>query len=78
MGRNRYGGRLASLASRWVACLLANTLALRHLFSTVANSLCLLSCCAACNNPIFSDIVPTHLRNLIFAFDRCGKKLFSA
>lgn len=74
MGRNRYGGRLAS---RWVACL-PSTLALQHLFSTVANSLCLLSCCAACNNPIFSEIVPTHLRNLIFAFDRCGKKLFSA
>lgn len=32
----------------------------------------LLLCAAACNNPVFSEIVPTHLRNLIFAFDRCA------
>lgn len=25
----------------------------------------------ACNNPIFSVLVPAHCRNLIFAFDRC-------
>ena len=24
----------------------------------------------ACNNPIFSEIVPTHMRNMIYAFDR--------
>ena len=25
----------------------------------------------ACNNPAFADIVPPHMRNLVFAFDRC-------
>lgn len=25
----------------------------------------------ACNNPAFADIVPAHMRNLVFAFDRC-------
>lgn len=25
----------------------------------------------ACNNPVFAEIVPPHLRNLIYAFDRC-------
>lgn len=25
----------------------------------------------ACNNPAFADIVPGHMRNLVFAFDRC-------
>lgn len=25
----------------------------------------------ACNNPIFSLLVPAHCRNLIYAFDRC-------
>lgn len=26
----------------------------------------------ACNNPIFAAIVPPKLRNLVYAFDRCG------
>lgn len=26
----------------------------------------------ACNNPVFAEIVPPHLRNLVYAFDRCG------
>jgi MFS family permease len=26
----------------------------------------------ACNNPIFAEIVPAHLRNLAYAFDRCS------
>ena len=25
----------------------------------------------ACNNPVFAEIVPPHLRNMIYAFDRC-------
>ena len=25
----------------------------------------------ACNNPAFAEIVPPHMRNMIFAFDRC-------
>lgn len=25
----------------------------------------------ACNNPIFAEIVPPHLRTLVYAFDRC-------
>ena len=25
----------------------------------------------ACNNPAFADIVPPHMRNLVFAIDRC-------
>lgn len=25
----------------------------------------------ACNNPVFAEIVPAHLRNLVYAFDRC-------
>ena len=25
----------------------------------------------ACNNPVFAEIVPPHLRNLVYAFDRC-------
>lgn len=24
----------------------------------------------ACNNPIFAEIVPPHLRNMIYSFDR--------
>lgn len=26
----------------------------------------------ACNNPVFAEIVPPELRNLVYAFDRCG------
>lgn len=26
----------------------------------------------ACNNPIFAEIVPPHLRNMIYSFDRSG------
>lgn len=26
----------------------------------------------ACNNPIFAEIVPPHLRNMIYSFDRCA------
>jgi hypothetical protein len=26
----------------------------------------------ACNNPVFAEIVPAHMRNLVYAFDRCG------
>lgn len=25
----------------------------------------------ACNNPVFAEIVPPHMRNMIYAFDRC-------
>lgn len=25
----------------------------------------------ACNNPAFAEIVPPHMRNIVFAFDRC-------
>lgn len=34
----------------------------------------LLKCWAApaCNNPIFAEIVPPHMRNLVYAFDRCA------
>mmetsp|Transcript_12335 Transcript_12335/g.34636 ORF Transcript_12335/g.34636 Transcript_12335/m.34636 type:complete len:131 (+) Transcript_12335:3-395(+) len=28
-------------------------------------------CAACCNNPVFSEIVPEHLRSMIFAYDRC-------
>lgn len=28
----------------------------------------------ACNNPIFAEIVPAHLRNLIYACDRCASR----
>lgn len=26
----------------------------------------------ACNNPVFAEIVPVHLRTLVYAFDRCA------
>ena len=29
----------------------------------------------ACNNPIFAEIVPPHLRNMIYSFDRSGSVL---
>ena len=32
----------------------------------------------ACNNPIFAEIVPPHLRNMIYAFDRCFEGAIAA
>lgn len=32
----------------------------------------------ACNNPAFADIVPAHMRNLAFAFDRCFEGAIAA
>ncbi|KAL3131568.1 hypothetical protein ABBQ38_007869 [Trebouxia sp. C0009 RCD-2024] len=32
----------------------------------------------ACNNPAFAEIVPPHMRNLIFAFDRCFEGAMAA
>ena len=32
----------------------------------------------ACNNPVFAEIVPPHLRNLIYAFDRCFEGALAA
>eukprot|EP00878_Enallax_costatus_P014703 GHUV01015379.1.p1 GENE.GHUV01015379.1~~GHUV01015379.1.p1 ORF type:complete len:228 (+),score=31.89 GHUV01015379.1:2608-3291(+) len=32
----------------------------------------------ACNNPIFAEIVPPHLRTLVYAFDRCLEGALSA
>ncbi|WIA43486.1 hypothetical protein OEZ86_009949 [Tetradesmus obliquus] len=32
----------------------------------------------ACNNPIFAEIVPPHLRTLVYAFDRCLEGVLSA
>lgn len=29
----------------------------------------------ACNNPVFAEIVPVPMRNLVYAFDRCGSSL---
>ena len=26
----------------------------------------------ACNNPIFAEVVPAHLRTLVYSFDRCS------
>ena len=32
----------------------------------------------ACNNPIFAEIVPPHLRNLVYAFDRSFEMAIAA
>ncbi|KAL0030933.1 hypothetical protein WJX79_002316 [Trebouxia sp. C0005] len=32
----------------------------------------------ACNNPVFAEIVPPHLRNMIYAFDRCFEGAIAA
>lgn len=32
----------------------------------------------ACNNPIFAEIVPAHLRTLVYAFDRCFEGALSS
>ena len=32
----------------------------------------------ACNNPAFAEIVPPHMRNIIFAFDRCFEGAIAA
>jgi hypothetical protein len=32
----------------------------------------------ACNNPIFAEIVPPHMRNMIYAFDRCFEGAIAA
>ena len=32
----------------------------------------------ACNNPIFAEIVPSHMRNLIYAFDRSFEMAIAA
>ena len=32
----------------------------------------------ACNNPIFAEIVPPHMRNLVYAFDRCFEGAIAA
>jgi len=28
-------------------------------------------CATSCNNPVFADVVPEHLRSMIYAYDRC-------
>ena len=33
---------------------------------------------SACNNPVFAEIVPPHLRNMIYAFDRCFEGAIAA
>ena len=32
----------------------------------------------ACNNPVFAEIVPGHLRTLVYSFDRCQSGLIAA
>lgn len=32
----------------------------------------------ACNNPVFAEIVPPQLRNLVYAFDRCAQSIGGA
>ncbi len=32
----------------------------------------------ACNNPVFAEIVPAHMRNMVYAFDRCFEGAIAA
>ena len=32
----------------------------------------------ACNNPVFAEIVPARLRNMVYAFDRCFEGAIAA
>ncbi|KAK9793504.1 hypothetical protein WJX73_009675 [Symbiochloris irregularis] len=50
------------------------------LYALVLVTCGLLKCWAApaCNNPIFAEIVPPHMRNLVYAFDRCFEGALAA